>query len=169
MNIQQAYNQWSEIYDTNDNKTRDLEAKALRASILPDSKLDILEIGCGTGKNTEYLLTQANKLIGADFSTEMLSKAKQKITAQNVEFRQMDLRESWDFAENSFDLITSMSVVEHIPDDKGAIQKMWHLLKPGGVLLLSVPCAVNASEEYTNLNDYELIDKNENGFVFWQR
>jgi len=70
---------------------------------------------------------------------------------------------------NSFDLITSMSVIEHIPDDKGAIQKMWDLLKPGGVLVISIPCAAKASEEYTNLNDYELIDTDENGFVFWQR
>lgn len=69
----------------------------------------------------------------------------------------------------SFDLITSMSVIEHIPDDAGAVQKMWDLLKPGGVLMISVPCAANASEEYTNLNDYELIDTDENGFVFWQR
>jgi SAM-dependent methyltransferase len=69
----------------------------------------------------------------------------------------------------SFDLITSMSVIEHIPDDKGAIQKMWALLKPGGVFLISIPCAAKASEEYTNLNDYELIDTDESGFVFWQR
>jgi len=69
----------------------------------------------------------------------------------------------------SYDLITSMSVIEHIPDDKGAIQKMWDLLKPGGVLLISIPCAANASEEYTNLNDYELIDTDDSGFVFWQR
>ncbi len=69
----------------------------------------------------------------------------------------------------SFDLITSMSVIEHILDDKGAIQKMWDLLKPGGVLLISVPCAAKASEEYTNLNDYELINTDENGYVFWQR
>ena len=70
---------------------------------------------------------------------------------------------------NSFDVITSMSVVEHIPNDKDAIQKMWDLLKPGGMLLISVPCAAKASEEYINLNDYELIDTDENGFVFWQR
>ena len=69
----------------------------------------------------------------------------------------------------SFDLITSMSVIEHIPADRGAIQKIWNLLKPGGVLLLSIPCAAKASEEYTNLNDYELIDTDESGFVFWQR
>lgn len=71
--------------------------------------------------------------------------------------------------QESFDLITSMSVIEHIPDDKGAIQKMWDLLKPGGVLMISIPCAAKALEEYTNLNDYQLIDTDEKGFVFWQR
>lgn len=69
----------------------------------------------------------------------------------------------------SFDLITSMSVIEHIPDDLGAIRTMWDLLKPGGVLLISVPCAAKASEEYTNLNDYELNAADEQGYVFWQR
>jgi SAM-dependent methyltransferase len=62
-----------------------------------------------------------------------------------------------------------MSVIEHIPDDTDAIQKMWDLLKPGGILLISIPCSTQASEEYTNLNVYELINKDENGFVFWQR
>lgn len=70
---------------------------------------------------------------------------------------------------NFFDVITSISVIEHIPDDKVAIQKMWDLLRPGGLLLISVPCAAKASEEYINLNEYELIDADENGFVFWQR
>jgi len=113
MNVQQAYNSWSETYDSVENKTRDIEARSLREMISGEN-LDILEIGCGTGKNTEFLQTKATKLIGADFSAEMLEKAKAKITAENVEFRQMDLRERWDFAENSFDLITCSLALEHI-------------------------------------------------------
>lgn len=70
---------------------------------------------------------------------------------------------------NSFDVITSISVIEHIPDDKKAIQKMWDLLKPGGRLLISVPCAAKASEEYINQDAYELLNKDEKGFVYWQR
>ncbi len=132
MNVQQAYNQWSEIYDTNQNKTRDLEANALRASILPASKLDILEIGCGTGKNTEHLLNHAKHLIGADFSSEMLAKAKAKITAENVEFRQMDLRDNWDFAEDSFDLITCSLALEHIENIDFIFQQASKVLRSGG-------------------------------------
>ena len=113
MDNQQAYNAWSETYDSVENKTRDLEARSLRASISGEN-LEILEIGCGTGKNTAFLLTKAANLIGADFSAEMLEKAKAKIRDEHVEFRQMDLRESWDFAENSFDLVTCSLALEHI-------------------------------------------------------
>lgn len=69
----------------------------------------------------------------------------------------------------SFDLITSISVVEHIPDDTAAIRKMWDLLRPGGLLLVTVPCAAMASEEYINVDEYELLEADERGFVFWQR
>ena len=114
MNVQQAYNAWSETYDTVENKTRDIEARALRESVKINESLDILEIGCGTGKNTEFLQTIAKYLVGADFSAEMLERAKAKITAENVEFRQLDLRETWDFSEDSFDLITCSLALEHI-------------------------------------------------------
>jgi SAM-dependent methyltransferase len=69
----------------------------------------------------------------------------------------------------SFEIITSMSVVEHIPEDAQAVQKMWDLLKPGGRLLLTVPCAAQASEEYLDRNEYNLMDPDEGGFFFFQR
>ena len=131
MNNQQAYNSWSETYDSVKNKTRDLEAKALRAMISGEN-LDVLEIGCGTGKNTEFLQTIAKKLIGADFSDEMLEKAKQKITAQNVEFKQMDLRENWAFANDSFDLITCSLALEHIENLDFVFTEAKKVLRSGG-------------------------------------
>ena len=131
MDNQQAYNAWSETYDSVENKTRDLEAKALRAMISGEN-LDILEIGCGTGKNTEFLQTIAKKLIGADFSEEMLALAKRKITAKNVEFKQMDLRESWDFADDSFDLITCSLTLEHIENLDFVFVEARRVLRSGG-------------------------------------
>ena len=90
MNNQQAYNVWSKNYDSVQNRTRDLEASALRKSLESDKLFDILEIGCGTGKNTEWLVSKAKHLIGADFSDEMLAKAKEKITANNPRRRRDD-------------------------------------------------------------------------------
>lgn len=132
MNNQQAYNAWSETYDTMTNKTRDLEAVALRAMVSLSESSAILEIGCGTGKNTEWLVPRAEKLVAADFSADMLAKAKAKIAAKNVEFRQMDLRENWSFAENEFDLITCSLALEHIENIDFVFSQAKKVLRGGG-------------------------------------
>jgi len=53
MDVRNAYNIWAGQYDTNKNRTRDLEAVSLQQT-LSDIQFDrCLEIGCGTGKNTQ--------------------------------------------------------------------------------------------------------------------
>lgn len=79
------------------------------------------------------------------------------------------LIESSDFIDESFDVITSISVVEHIPRDTEAIASMWSLLKPGGRLLLSVPCAAVCSEQYISENFYGILEPGTDGYTFWQR
>jgi len=86
MKPQQAYNSWASQYDTNENKTRDLEAKALREVLSTLSFNSCLEVGCGTGKNTEWLLQKAEQITAIDLSEEMLSRAKEKIKSTKVEF-----------------------------------------------------------------------------------
>jgi ubiquinone/menaquinone biosynthesis C-methylase UbiE len=135
MNVQQAYNAWSETYDSVENKTRDLEARALRESISGEN-LEILEIGCGTGKNTEFLQTKAKILIAADFSAEMLAKAKEKITGDKVEFRQLDLREGWNFNENQFDFITCSLVLEHIEKIDFVFEQAHRVLRENGLFYI---------------------------------
>ena len=73
------------------------------------------------------------------------------------------------FAPESFDVITSISVLEHIPDDGAAVRAIWRTLRPGGRLVLSVPCAREPFEEYFDYNEYGLLEPDERGFVFAQR
>jgi SAM-dependent methyltransferase len=73
------------------------------------------------------------------------------------------------FDQDSFDAITCISVLEHIPEDQMAIRKMWQLLEPGGRLLLTVPCAAHTFEEFIDRNEYGLLQPNEDGHFFFQR
>ena len=116
MDIKQAYDSWSEQYDSNNNKTRDLEAIALRRTLAEINFSDCLEIGCGTGKNTEWLLTRANAITAVDLSENMLAKAKEKIDADKVQFIQADILQPWSFATQQYDLISFSLVLEHIED-----------------------------------------------------
>jgi len=69
----------------------------------------------------------------------------------------------------SFDTITSLSVLEHIPDDTGALASMWKLLKPGGALILTLPCMATASDQYIDQDNWGLLQHDNDGYVFWQR
>ncbi len=79
MNVQQSYDSWSSQYDTNKNKTRDLEALSLRTTLLNIPFDSCLEIGCGTGKNTEWLVTRAGHITAVDLSEGMLAIARSKV------------------------------------------------------------------------------------------
>lgn len=71
----------------------------------------------------------------------------------------------------SFDTITSISVLEHIPmdEDLESIKNIWDLLKTGGRLLISVPCARESYEEFIDSNEYGLLVPDKDNFVFGQR
>jgi ubiquinone/menaquinone biosynthesis C-methylase UbiE len=135
MEIQHAYNQWASQYDTNANKTRDLEAVALRNTLNNFPFSNCLEIGCGTGKNTEWFITKATQVTSVDFSEEMLVKAKEKITAANVQFIQADIKNNWAFG-NDFDLVSFSLVLEHIENLDLIFAKTNEVLKSGGFIYI---------------------------------
>jgi ubiquinone/menaquinone biosynthesis C-methylase UbiE len=127
---QHAYDEWSKTYDTVVNKTRDLEAKAIK--IILDKILyeHIVEIGCGTGKNTLWLAHKCRRLTAADFSAEMLQVAKAKFTSSNVTFQQTDITRKWQF--NKADLISCSLVLEHIQDLSFIFEQAALTLNNGG-------------------------------------
>src|SRR5688572_26993310 len=131
MDIQQAYDLWSQQYDSNDNKTRDLEGKVLRETLDQFDFKNCLEIGCGTGKNTEWFCSKANKVTAVDLSLEMLAKAKQKISTVNVEFIQADIKQNWNFSKGNYDLVSFSLVLEHIQDLNEIFKKANEALAPG--------------------------------------
>ncbi|HMP93620.1 MAG TPA: class I SAM-dependent methyltransferase [Phnomibacter sp.] len=114
--ISQAYNTWATQYDTNQNKTRDLEATSLRNALHNQQFGRGLEIGCGTGKNTLFLASICHQVVAVDFSEAMLAKAREKVepTFGNVQWVQADITRDWNFASSTFDLITFSLVLEHI-------------------------------------------------------
>jgi ubiquinone/menaquinone biosynthesis C-methylase UbiE len=136
MSLDKAYNSWAESYDDMLNKTRDLEEKAAR-SMLKDAYFDsILELGCGTGKNTQWLAEQCNKLIGLDFSEEMIAKAKQKIPLDKIVLKQQNLEDEWDINKGSIALVSCSLVLEHIEDLNLIFKKVSEVLKNKGEFYL---------------------------------
>lgn len=129
MSVQAAYDSWASQYDTNHNKTRDAEGIALRETLTVIDFQRCLEIGCGTGKNTEWLLTKADEITAVDLSEEMLSKARSKVDSDNVQFVQADMLENWSFASDKYDLVTFSLVLEHIEHLEPVFEKAASILQ----------------------------------------
>jgi malonyl-CoA O-methyltransferase len=130
--IASAYDRWSGTYETVENGTRDLAALVLREE-LPDLRdREILEIGCGTGLNTRYLVERSRSVLGVDFSAGMLEQARANVTIASVRFAQWDIRSAWDLVDASVDLVVCMLVLEHIEDLKPLFGEASRVLRPGG-------------------------------------
>jgi len=124
MDIAIAYDSWAAQYDTNDNKTRDLEALSLQKILQGKSFNHCLEIGCGTGKNTAWLLTICDQITAIDLSNGMLDIAKNKIQSNKVHFIEGDITKDWTFAKDTYDLVTFSLMLEHIEDLHAVFQKL---------------------------------------------
>ena len=137
MKIQDAYNEWSDTYDADVNLTRDLDSKLTR-ELLAGLRLDsILEIGCGTGKNTSFLAQIGAKVEAVDFSQGMIQKAREKVKAGNVTFSMMDIAHPWKFLDASLDLIVCNLVLEHIQDLSFVFSEAARTLKPKGQFFIN--------------------------------
>ena len=137
MNIEKAYNIWADQYDTNSNKTRDLDTKSTVETLNKFDFSKVIELGCGTGKNTAFLLKKADKIIGLDFSQEMLYKAKAKIKDERVEFQKADLTAEWNIENDYADLITCSLVLEHIKNLNFVFNQAYKKLKNEGIFFIS--------------------------------
>lgn len=69
----------------------------------------------------------------------------------------------------AYDLVTCISVLEHVPQDNLLVSEMWRHLRPGGRMILTVPCAAESYLEYSDVNVYGLLPREPDGSYFFQR
>jgi ubiquinone/menaquinone biosynthesis C-methylase UbiE len=118
-------------------------AKYIILGLDPRDGDKILDVGCGDGF---YLHLLSNlginlKLFGSDFDPNALKSAKIILREDKVKLFQGDLMKKLPFKDNSFDKIVMSEVVEHLPQDIKGLKEVYRVLKPGGVLCITVPNA----------------------------
>jgi ubiquinone/menaquinone biosynthesis C-methylase UbiE len=118
---------------------------------------DILDIGCGPGKDAEYFVRNGFQVTGIDLSDELLCIAKKKVPGAN--FIKMDMREA-DFPHNSFDGVWMSASFLHIPKDDAqkVLSVVQTVLRPGGIMFLNVEKGTQekflVKAEYNNMPRY---------------
>ena len=135
--IAAAYNDWAVTYDSDPNRTRDLAAEVLKQVDLDVSGHKVVEVGCGTGRNTVWLLEQgAADIVALDFSEQMLARARVRLNDPRVRFVQHDARAKWPLADSSSDLVIAMLVLEHVELLETVFAEVARVLKQGGEFFL---------------------------------
>lgn len=103
--------------------------------------ISVLEVGCGTAQNLRYLRSlssfggQIERCIGVE--PELVDDITMLSNKDRV------VRDVSELTETGFDLLVVMDVIEHIEDERQALKNWLPLLKPGGLVFITVPAFQN--------------------------
>jgi SAM-dependent methyltransferase len=134
-------------------------------------ELRLLDIGCGAG-NMFYHLSKYGRVVGLEIDARPVKVARQR--GYNVQ--QFDATKPMPFADNSFDAVTALDVIEHNEDDLAILRDSYRVLKPGGHVIITVPAFMWLWSHNDDLNAHirrytagELQDKmKQAGFDSWR-
>lgn len=103
---------------------------------LPADCERVLDGGCAFGCGTAPLAAKAKLVCGCDPNPELIAQARGNFPG--IQFEICPL-EKMPYADESFDAITLTDVLEHVADEKAALDEMFRVLKPGGRLIITTP------------------------------
>jgi 2-polyprenyl-3-methyl-5-hydroxy-6-metoxy-1,4-benzoquinol methylase len=122
--------------------TVDYDKLGLRAGDL------LLDLGCGYGRHAYEAFRRGARVVACDMSTPELQQVRALFEAMVLEGEappngMADCvtgdATKLPYPDNTFDRIIASEVMEHIPDDVGALDELFRVLKPGGTLAVTIP------------------------------
>jgi 2-polyprenyl-6-hydroxyphenyl methylase/3-demethylubiquinone-9 3-methyltransferase len=99
----------------------------------------VLDVGCGGGILSEAMARSGARVIGIDLSQAVLDVAELHALEAKlaIEYRAIAAEELAAARPGSFDLVTCMEMLEHVPDPAAALAALGALVKPGGHVIVS--------------------------------
>jgi len=98
----------------------------------------VLDFGCGEGYGTSMLSHHAINVIGLDIDTDSVARATKKYKSKNCTFMHYN-GEMLPFKNNTFDVITSFQVIEHMKNEQQYLSEIHSYLKSDGLFILTTP------------------------------
>ena len=130
-----GYDQWAAIYDRDANPLPALEEPLVEQLLGEVDGLDVLDLGCGTGRHSVRLAAAGARVTALDFSAKMLAEARAK--ARDVRFQVHDLSQPLPFPDESFDRVLCALVVDHIEALDRLFGEMHRVCRSTGYVVVS--------------------------------
>ncbi|MDD2609760.1 MAG: bifunctional 2-polyprenyl-6-hydroxyphenol methylase/3-demethylubiquinol 3-O-methyltransferase UbiG [Giesbergeria sp.] len=109
-------------------------------NLVPLRAKRVLDVGCGGGILAEAMAHQGADVLGIDLATKSLRVAQLhalEANAANVEYREISAEALAQEQPESFDVVTCMEMMEHVPDPCSIVRACAQLVKPGGWVFFS--------------------------------
>ncbi|TCK98192.1 methyltransferase family protein [Natranaerovirga hydrolytica] len=127
----------------------------------------VLDIACGAGYGSELLLDHNDAIteyVGIDIDDETIAYAKANYTYPRTKYYTGDaLDQELPNKHGTFDTIVSFETIEHFYGDELFIENLYHLLKPGGTLVISTP--FGRGKDFPCKSQYHVYQYTEDEFL----
>ena len=99
----------------------------------------VLDLGCGSGYGASRIASVALDVHAVDVSPEAIAYSAEHYARDNVHFLTIEPDAPLPFADESFDVVLSFQVIEHVVDDRAYLREASRVLAKNGVLILITP------------------------------
>ncbi|MEW6736469.1 MAG: class I SAM-dependent methyltransferase [Acidobacteriota bacterium] len=160
LNVTPIWNQtaadYHEFISAHDSYVQQIERPAVTAIATTLTFRRVLDLGCGSGHYACWFARRGAFVTGLDLSRQMLLLAHAQATAGQLALNlcEGDIRRSWPFADNSFELVFSGTALHYIEDLAAFFHQAYRVLVPGGHLLISALHPVSVGLFPTLTQDY---------------
>jgi ubiquinone/menaquinone biosynthesis C-methylase UbiE len=138
LSTREGYDRWAEIYDSDGNPLTALEEPEVDRLLGDVAGLDVVDVGCGTGRHALRLAARGANVTAVDFSEGMLAQANAKEGADRIRWLVHDLHDlPLPLESRSFDRVVCALVAEHIHELAGLFAELGRLCREDGRILVT--------------------------------